>query len=33
MKEYFFEFHDASIFEKYEITAQWNKMCKYKIKH
>ena len=29
MKEYFFEFHDASIFENDEIMAQLNKMCKF----
>ena len=26
MREYFFEFHDASSFENGEIMAQWNKM-------
>ena len=30
MRENFFEFHDASIFENDDIMAQWNKMFKYK---
>ena len=30
MSEFFLEFHNASLFENYEMIAQWNKMCKEK---